>query len=176
MTDLELLAALPATGEAGMVVNDWERTEAALGVTFPSAFMRFLDVFGGAKFDDFLRVYRAGADNENVDLVSRTKEIGEKFFEIRPHIRELLEQRGAHTAQLVRWGGTDNADACFLIPHPDPRRWAVLIVEGRGNDYDLFEGPVESYLLQVLRGDLVSDVFPDDFPDEHPSYERNPRI
>ncbi|MFF3918338.1 hypothetical protein ACFYZB_33535 [Streptomyces sp. NPDC001852] len=176
MTDLRLLAALPATGEAGMVANDCERTEAALGVAFPSAFMRFLDVFGGAKFDDFLRVYRAGADNENVDLVSRTKEVGEKFFEIRPHIRELLAQRGVHPAQLVRWGGTDNADACFLIPHPDPRRWAVLVVEGRDNDYDLFEGPVESYLLRILRGDLVGDVFPDDFPDESPSYERNPHI
>jgi len=176
MTDLELLAALPATGETGVVVNDWERTETALGVTFPAAFKRFLDMFGGAKFDDFLRVYRAGADNENVDLVSRTKEVGEKFFEIRPHIGELLAQRGVEPAQLVRWGGTDNADACFLIPHPDPRMWAVLVVEGRGNDYDLFEGPVESYLLSVLQGEIVSEVFPDDFPDEAPSYERNPRI
>ncbi|GHK02777.1 hypothetical protein SY2F82_45740 [Streptomyces sp. Y2F8-2] len=68
MTDLELLAAFPATGEGGVVVNDWERAEAALKVTFPPAFMRFLDMFGGAKFDDFLRVYRAGADNKNVDL------------------------------------------------------------------------------------------------------------
>lgn len=176
MTDLELLAALPATGEAGMVVNHWERAEAALGVTLPSAFKRFLDVFGGAKFDDFLRVYRAGADDENVDLVSRTKEVGEKFFEIRPHIGEVLAQRGVFPAQLVRLDGTDNADACFLAPHPDPDRWAVLVVDGRGNDYDLFEGPAESYLLQVLRGDLVSEVFPDDFPDEHPSYECNPRI
>jgi hypothetical protein len=176
MTDLELLAALPAIGETGMVVNDWDRVETELGTAFPSAFMRFLDVLGGAKFDDFLRVYRAGADNENVDLVTQTHRARRTMATTRPHIQELLTQRGTETSQLVSWGGTDNADMCFLIPHEDYRQWAVLTVIGRGREYDLFEGPVESYLLQVLRRDFVSDVFPDDFPDDAPSYERNPHI
>ncbi|MET8248218.1 hypothetical protein ABZV31_29710 [Streptomyces sp. NPDC005202] len=176
MTDLELLAAFPATGETGLVPNDWERVEAALGVTFPSAFMRFLDVFGGAKFDDFLRVYRAGADNLNVDLLTQTYRARKTMATTRPHIQELLAQRGTDTSQLVCWGGTDNADMCFLIPHEDYRQWAVLTVIGRGSEYDLFEGPVDSYLLRVLRRDIVSNVFPDDFPDEAPSYERNPHI
>ncbi|MGW5256444.1 hypothetical protein [Streptomyces sp. NPDC004012] len=176
LTDLQLLAALPVTGEQGPVINDWEKAEQALGVTFPPAFKRFLDVFGGAKFDDFLRVYRAGAENENVDLVSRTLSARQTMETTRPHIRELLSQRGVTPSQLIRWGGTDNADMCFLIPHRDNRRWAVLTVTGRGREYDLFEGPAESYLLSVLRGDIVSEVFPDDFPDEAPFYERNPRI
>ncbi|MEV7686434.1 hypothetical protein ACFW1F_22590 [Streptomyces bungoensis] len=176
MTDLELLAAFPATGEAGLVPNDWERTEAALGVTFPSAFMRFLDVFGGAKFDDFLRVYRAGADNLNADLLTRTQQARKTMATTRPHIQKLLAQRGTGTSKLICWGGTDNADMCFLIPHEDYRKWAVLSVIGRGSEYDLFEGPVESYLLRILRRDVLSDVFPDDFPDEAPSYERHPHI
>lgn len=33
-----------------------------------------------------------------------------------------------------------------------------------------------SYVLGIMRGDIVSEVFPDDFPDEAPSYERHPRI
>lgn len=176
MTDLELLAALPATGEMGPVINDWESAEAALGVTFPASFMRFLDVFGGAKFDDFLRVYRAGANNENVDLVTRTLIARETMATTRPHIQELLSQRGVAPAQLVRWGGTDNADMCFLVPNADPRKWAVLTVIGRGDEFDLFDGPVGTYLLRVLQGDVVSEVFPDDFPDESSTYERNPRI
>ncbi|MGW1179663.1 hypothetical protein ACWD7Y_29545 [Streptomyces drozdowiczii] len=176
MTDLELLAALPSTGEAGMVINDWERTEANLGVEFPSTFMRFLDVFGGAKFDDFLRVYRAGTDNENIDLVAKTKQGRAALAETRPHIKTLLAERGLTTDELICWGGTENADMCFLVPAADPRAWAVLTVIGRGREYDLFEGPVESYLLRVLRGDLVSEVFPEDFPDEEPSYERHPMI
>jgi hypothetical protein len=114
LADLQLLAALPAIGEQGMVINDWEKTEQALGVAFPSAFPRFLDVFGGVKFDDFLRVYRAGA--ENVDLVARTLTSRETMETTRPHIRELLSQRGVTPPQLIRWGGTDNADMCFLIP------------------------------------------------------------
>ncbi|KPI17155.1 hypothetical protein OK074_8246 [Actinobacteria bacterium OK074] len=175
MTDLELLAALPSTGETGLVPNDWEWAEAALGVVFPAAFRRFLDAFGGAKFDDFLHAYRAGAENKNVDLVAQTLQNRQTMAETRAHIQELLAERGTDTSRLVAWGGTDNADMCFLIPHEDHSRWAVLVVEGRGRDYDLFEGPVESYLLSVLRGDIVSEVFPDDFPDEAPCYERRPR-
>lgn len=176
MTDLNMLAALPSTGEAGMVINDWELTETVLGVRFPSAFMRFLDVFGGAKFDDFLRVYRAGADNQNVDLVTQTKQARSTLAVTRPHIKALLAERGLTTDDVISWGGTDNADMCLLIPATDPHAWSVLAVIGRGREYDLFEGSVESYLLRVLRGDLVSDVFPEDFPDDYPSYERHPTI
>uniref|UniRef100_A0AAU2VM69 SMI1/KNR4 family protein n=1 Tax=Streptomyces sp. NBC_00008 TaxID=2903610 RepID=A0AAU2VM69_9ACTN len=177
MTDLELLAAFPAKGkETGMVRNDWDLAESALGVTFPSSFMRFLEVFGGSQFDDFLTVYRAGANNEYLDLVSRTCAARSAMTETtsRPHIKELLHRRGLAPDQLIRWGGTDNADFCFLLPDKHPGKWGVLIVAGRGDAYDLFEGPVETYLLHVLRREYVSDVFPDDFPDDNPGYERRP--
>lgn len=176
MTDLETLASLPASGEPGMVHNDWEAAEMQLETSFPSSFMRFLEVFGGAKFDDFLRVYRAGASNENVDLVTQTLRTRHTMEVTRPHIQELLNGRGLRTAQLISWAGTDNADMCFLLPSPDPKKWAVLTVIGRGREYDLFEGTPESYLLQVMRREFVSDVFPEDFPDDVPGYERNPGI
>ncbi|PJJ01498.1 hypothetical protein BX264_1805 [Streptomyces sp. 2333.5] len=176
MTDLELLASFPATGDDGPVLNDWEAAEAALNTTFPPSFKRFLGVFGGAKFDDFLRVYRAGAENEHVDLIERTLAARKTMGDSRPHIQSLLDDRGVKPSQLIRWGGTDNADLLFLIPHVEPDEWAVLTVIGRGREYDLYEGSVESYLLRVLRGDLVSEVFPEDFPDEEPSFERNPWI
>lgn len=176
MTDLELLASFPATGEAGPVINDWEAAEETLGTTFPPAFKTFLQAFGGAKFDDFLRVYRAGAENEYADLVANTVTARHTMEVTRDAIRELLAERGVTPSQLICWGGTDNADMCFLVPHEDPEQWAVLTVIGRGREYDLYEGPVESYLLRILRGDIVSEVFPDDFPDEEPSYERNPWI
>ncbi|GGT02622.1 hypothetical protein GCM10010271_00410 [Streptomyces kurssanovii] len=176
MTDLEMLASLPASGDPGMVHNDWEAAEKSLRVTFPSSFMRFLDVFGGAKFDDFLRVYRVGADNENVDLVAKTLKARHTMEVTRPHIHDLLSSRGLQVVDLISWGGTDNADMCFLLPHADPKKWAVLTVIGRGQEYDLFEGCPESYLLQVMRRDFVSDVFPEDFPDDFPGYERHPDI
>ncbi|WP_405748099.1 hypothetical protein OG422_29100 [Streptomyces sp. NBC_01525] len=176
MTDLELLASFPATGEAGPVLNDWAAAEESLHTSFPPGFRAFLDTFGGAKFDDFLQVYRAGAENKYVDLVANTVKARGTMERTRDWIRELLIGRGVEPAQLICWGGTDNADMCFLVPHEDPERWAVLTVIGRGREYDLYEGPVESYLLRVLRGDLVSEVFPEDFPDEEPAYERNPWI
>ncbi|MFJ9612646.1 hypothetical protein [Streptomyces noursei] len=176
MSDLDLLASFPAYGDGGPVLNDWDDAEKSLGVVFPEHFKRFVGVFGGAKFDDFLRVYRAGAENQNVDLVHRTLAARDTMEKTRPEIRDLLTERGSSPSELVRWGGTDNADLCFLIPHEDPDRWAVLTVIGRGDEYDLYEGPVESYLLRVLRGEIVSEVFPEDFPDEEPSYERNPWI
>ncbi|MGN5379964.1 hypothetical protein ACQ4WX_30385 [Streptomyces lasalocidi] len=55
-------------------------------MTFPAAFVQFLDVLGGAKFDDFLRVYRAGADNPNVDLLARTRPARKTMATTRPHI------------------------------------------------------------------------------------------
>ncbi|ATW51448.1 hypothetical protein [Streptomyces peucetius] len=176
MTDLEMLASLPATGSPGMVHNAWDAAEGRLQVSFPSSFMRFLDVFGGAKFDDFLRVYRVGADNENVDLVTKTLRTRHTMEVTRPHIQELLNSRGLQVADLISWGGTDNADMCFLLPNADPKKWAVLTVIGRGQEYDLFEGGPESYLLQVMRREFVSDVFPEDFSDDFPGYERHPDI
>ncbi|MET8249680.1 hypothetical protein ABZV31_38190 [Streptomyces sp. NPDC005202] len=91
LTDLQLLAKLPAMGEEGVVTNHWKKAEEGVGVTFPSAFMRSLDVSGGANFDDFLRVYRAGADNQNVDLLTQTYRARKTMATTRPHIQELLE-------------------------------------------------------------------------------------
>ncbi|MFL4496988.1 hypothetical protein ACJ6WD_37965 [Streptomyces sp. VTCC 41912] len=176
MTDLDLLASLPYTGDNEPVLNDWARAEKSLHTTFPPPFKKFLNTFGGAKFDDFLRVYRAGADNENADLIARTLAARHTLTETRPHLHRLLEDRGTSTAEVIRWGGTDNADMLLLIPHPDPDRWAVLTVIGRGPEYDLYEGPPESYLLGVLRGRLMSQVFPDDFPDEEPTVQYSPWI
>jgi hypothetical protein len=47
---------------------------------------------------------------------------------------------------------------------------------GCSGERDLYEGPVESYLLRVLRRDCASEVFPEGFPDDEPSYERTPWI
>ncbi|MFJ9130373.1 hypothetical protein ACIRJS_40480 [Streptomyces sp. NPDC102340] len=44
----------------------------------------------------------------------------------------------------------------------------------RGQEYDLYEGPIEGYQLHMLCGDLLSDGFPDDSPDEDPSYVPDP--
>lgn len=70
----------------------------------------------------------------------------------------------------------DNADMLFLVPHPDPGKWAVLTVIGRGQEYDVYEGPAASYLLRILRRELTSQVLPDDFADEEFLIERAPWI
>ncbi|WP_158794969.1 hypothetical protein [Streptomyces sp. NRRL S-337] len=176
MTDLELLARFPSAGADHPVTNDWPSAEKTLHTSFPAPFKEFLDVFGGAKFDDFLRVYRAGAQNENVDLIRRSIAARATMANSRPHIRSLLAGRGVTPSELIRWGGTDNADMLFLVPHPDPDNWAVLTVTGRGQEYDVYEGPAESYLLRILRRELTSQVLPDDFPDEEFLIERAPWI
>ncbi|MER6304450.1 hypothetical protein ACWCXK_01495 [Streptomyces sp. NPDC001739] len=176
MTDLELLARFPSTGADHPVANDWPSAEQTLHIRFPAPFKEFLNVFGGAKFDDFLRVYRAGAQNENVDLIRKSIDARATMADSRPHIRSLLADRGVTPSELIRWGGTDNADMLFLVPHRDPDAWAVLTVIGRGAEFDLYEGPAESYLLRILRGELTSRVFPDDFPDEEFLVERAPWI
>lgn len=174
MNELEQLATYRAYGTAEPVHNDWHAAEEALKVTIPPRIRAFFDTFGGASFDDFLHVYRAGATNPHLDLVTQTLQARDTMRATRPHIQQLLEERGASPEQLIRWGGTDNADLCLLVPQPDPQHWSVLTVIGRGQEYDLYEGPIEGYLLRVLRGELLSDVFPDDFPDEEPSYVPDP--
>ncbi|MFJ9174961.1 hypothetical protein [Streptomyces sp. NPDC102360] len=174
MNELEQLAAFHANGTTEPVHNDWQTAEQTLKVTVSPGVKAFFDAFGGASFDDFLHVYRAGASNPHLDLVKHTLRSRDTLRKTRPHIQELLAERGSSPDQLVCWGGTDNADMCFLVPQPDPQDWFVLTVIGRGREYDLYEGSVESYLLRVLRGDLLSDVFPEDFPDEDPGYVPNP--
>ncbi|WP_306320502.1 MULTISPECIES: hypothetical protein [unclassified Streptomyces] len=174
MNDLELLAAYRAYGTTEPVHNDWRTAEEALKVSIPTSIKAFFDAFGGASFDDFLHVYRAGASNPHLDLVTQTLQARDTMRKTRPHIQHLLEERGSSPDQLIRWAGTDNADLCFLVPQPAPQDWAVLTVVGRGPEYDLYDGPVEGYLLRVMRGELLSDVFPEDFPDEEPGYVPNP--
>ncbi|MER6614891.1 hypothetical protein [Streptomyces xantholiticus] len=82
----------------------------------------------------------------------------------------------ALTSKITIYSWSTNADMCFLLPNADPKKWAVLTVIGRGQEYDLFEGGPESYLLQVMRREFVSDVFPEDFPDDFPEYERHTDI
>jgi hypothetical protein len=174
MTDLELLTSFPSTGEVGAVHNDWKSAEEALGVKFPASFINFLDALGGAYFDEFLHVHRVGADNEQLDLIATTLVARETMEDSRPHLRDFLAGRGVQPSQLIEWGSTDNADMCFLVPQPAPDDWFVLVVIGRGREFDVFEGSVESYLLKVLQRQIVSEVFPEDFPDDAPSYLRRP--
>ncbi|MFJ8932929.1 hypothetical protein ACIRLA_40825 [Streptomyces sp. NPDC102364] len=62
-----------------------------------------------------------------------------------------------------------------LLPQPDPQHWAVLTVISRGQEYDLYEGPVEGYQLHMLCGELLSDGFPDDSPMKIPATYLIPR-
>jgi hypothetical protein len=177
MYTLQDLTHFQLEGPEGPVPNDWASAARILGTRLPSDLVEFIDAFGGAKVDDFLSIYKAGAENKFLDLSEKTLQYRETLNRVpRKAVDDALAECGASIDDLIAWGGTDNADMCFVAPDRATGTWFVLVVVGRDREIDIHDGTVADYLTKVLKAELVSDVFPEDFPDPDPIIERRPNI
>jgi hypothetical protein len=68
--------------------------------------------------------------------------------------------------------GTDNGDTVYWLRQPSlvPDEWTVVVVEGRGDDWDQFDGGIVAFLVAVFVDGRRISVFPDSFYGKEPSF------
>jgi len=49
--------------------------------------------------------------------------------------------------------------------------WTIVVNEGRGLDWDAYEGPATQFLFDVLSRRVRNEIFPEDWPSASPGFE-----
>jgi len=164
----QLLAAFPPNRE--IVSVNWDPVEEDLGLVVPGPCRALVETYGGARFDDFISVLMPGAENENLDLVSRTKKIWWALDESDDEDdAEFLQEHGLSIRDLVAWGVTGNGDFCFAV-NPSKVSEVTIVCDPRESDWESFRVTPDDFLGQILEGDLACSVFPGSFPSGAPTF------
>lgn len=66
---------------------------------------------------------------------------------------------------LLPWGLTDNGNALYWLTVGDPGAWPVVINESRGPEFEQHNTSLTEFLVGVITGAIVSELFPGDFLD-----------
>jgi len=74
---------------------------------------------------------------------------------------------------VVPWAVTDNGDTVYWHRRPGapPEAWTIVVSEGRGPDWDAYEGPATQFLFDVLSRRVRNELFPEDWPSASPGFE-----
>ncbi|MFD7321558.1 SMI1/KNR4 family protein [Streptomyces sp. NPDC059875] len=110
----------------------WEASEAYLGLTLPSDYKAFLDLYGPGAIDGYLWLDRP---------VAGTAEEAERLWPPR-----LPEDRDAdlypwpfhpEAGGLIEWGHDEEGNAYFFLPlEPDPDEWRIVVQGGCGGWFE----------------------------------------
>jgi hypothetical protein len=74
---------------------------------------------------------------------------------------------------LLAWGASDNGDPCYWhLRSEDPATWTVVIQEGRGPEWHVYDGGLVDFLVAFLMGREQVSVFPDGAPSQGPDFVR----
>jgi len=150
---------------------DWSEVETKIGSPLPPDYRAFIDRFGFGKIDDFIHVFTPYGPTQWVDLIWRSSDHAEWHY-FRGEIHPPFPAAGG----LLHFAGTDNGDAIYWKTDRDPLQWSIVIYEGRGPDFEVFEMPMTAFLAEVLSGEIRCGIFPDDFPSQTPRFEPYPPI
>lgn len=147
---------------------DWPDVERRLG-PLPEDYRALVETYGSGQFDEFVTVLVPDHPNEFLDLAHRRDASLEALravasFEPAPQDIPYPIDR------LLPWAVTANGDTCYWLTGGDPDGWPTVVNEGRGPDWDAFEGTATAFLVGTLSGRLRISVFPDDFPSEAPEF------
>ncbi|OEJ33444.1 hypothetical protein BGK67_20805 [Streptomyces subrutilus] len=131
-----------------------------------------LDIYGPGSFNDFLWIYGDSHPEIWANIETRTR-ASSKILAAKeiPQIRSLLTESNLTPADLIEWGGTDNADCLFWIPTGPADTWPTLIVEAGQLDFVVIETSSPEVILSFLEGNLDCPFFPAEFTDCEPSFE-----
>jgi hypothetical protein len=169
-TELDELLGLTPSKTA----HDWSEAEAALGVTLPADYKRFIDAHGPGVVDDHLvvngiggrydlveenqlawssvRIDFGGPDNWSEDAQWRLGDASH-WTPDRADVPDWFEPGD----DLIAWGSTGNGD--LLLWHVRPGvpadDWTVVLKE-RGPYWERFDGGFAATLAGLLAGDLQS--------------------
>lgn len=147
----------------------WVEVEAQIGSPLPQDYKWLVDTYGPGSFDGFIHVFQPSVPALPIQL--------EHQHERSTSTLETLRDRGERipypTARLRPFARTDNGDTCYwlCLPEKQPDAWQVVVNEPRGTRWWHFDGGAVAFLVAVLSGEHLVEMFPDDFPDSEPTFQ-----
>ena len=81
---------------------------------------------------------------------------------------------GDNTAEeggIFSFAQTDNGDFLFWETAGAPNKWRIIVNEGRGPEWEIFDLSMTEFIAGILTGQLKCTIFPEDFPPRSPKFE-----
>ena len=164
----ELTRLVPATAAVPRTF-DWPDVERRLGTAVPADFRALVETYGSGEFDEFLTVLVPAHENPHLDVAGRRDSALDALHKVAEY--EPAPQPMPYPIdQLLPWAVTANGDTCYWLMEGGPDGWPTVVNEGRGPEWDAFDGTATEFLVETLSGRVRIAVFPDDFPSEAPTF------
>ncbi|MGC5290453.1 hypothetical protein [Micromonospora sp. DT231] len=145
------------------------------GVELPLSHRQMVATYGAGCFDEFLWIYGEGVEREALNIEKGTQEARSFLSNGLPEpLEEYLSSLRIAPGQLVRWGGTDNADVLMWIPTGPVDDWPTLVLEARQLRFSIVHLETPSVVFELLTKSLQIPFFPPDFPSSNPQFSPDP--
>jgi hypothetical protein len=168
----DLMALVPPP--SGVTPVNWDGIVLPGGAVPPADYRALVDAYGHGSFDDFLSVLQPSSPNRYLDLRHQIDVRIDALRVLRDDGEEMPYEIDDPATHIVPWAITGNGDTVYWrrAPGAPPEAWTIVVNEGRGPDWDAYDGPATQFLLDVLTRRVAIDVFPEDWPSANPRFER----
>ncbi|MEU6311961.1 hypothetical protein [Streptomyces sp. NPDC047014] len=129
----------------------WDAAERHLGISLPTDYKAFLDLYGPGAFDGFLHMDRP-VDGTADELERLWPSAGGKCGLHLTDPGRYPFPFHPDPGGLIEWGGVEGGPVYYFLPEePDPADWRV-VVETEDGDWHEAPGPVTEFLLTLAQG------------------------
>jgi hypothetical protein len=158
-----LIELMPPPRNPRAAGNDqgWASIESRIGTTFPT------------DYKDFIALYGPGEIDRQIGIVRPFSEVGgleDRLLRLQSTRQEMVAGLGyspvpypafPELGGLLPWGHTANGDVLsWVTTTSSPDSWVVCI-EDAECEWEVFEGPMTSFLVAILSGSFVSNIVSD---------------
>lgn len=146
-----------------------------MNVGIPDGHRELVLTYGVGCFDEFLWIFSVDAENENLNIGSRTAVARDMLHgkEITA-LREALAEYQSAPEDLIQWGVTDSGDSLLWVPVGDSEGWPTVVLQAGQLDFAISPRSSTGLILDLLSGVFRVKFFPEDFPSPHPEFSPNP--
>jgi hypothetical protein len=163
---VERLTQLVAPPEGAAPRVDWDDVARELEVGLPGDYRVLIDTYGGGRFDGYLWVLEPRCSNRYYDLLRSVAERDEAFEMLWEDGEPKPVQLESPGSRVIPWASTDNGEFLYWLVHPgsDPDEWTVMVNEARGEWWEHYDIGCAELLVQLLSGEVRSEILSSSFP------------
>ena len=143
--------------------EEWNKAQQEHGVVFPVDYVEFVDTYGTGSIDDFLWIYTPWCQNENLNIFTRGKIVGDAYRASHEEFPKdfpfaVYPEKGG----LLPFGGTDNGDEFYwLTDDINPEKWKLIVYMDRSDEYLEYNLNLMDFLTGIFSGEIECEVMPE---------------
>lgn len=149
----------------------WGPVEAYLGTTLPQDYKDFVRLYGSGLLVGLVSIHTPGTKNPYLSLAVQVREAsGDSMPDQQAPYRLWPRIDG-----LIKFGGTDNGDQLYWLPHGPPEDWKVVFWDCDLSDdkaFEAFDCSVAEFLAGLVDGTIVPGGYePEDLQPVGPVFQ-----